>query len=65
MPAKPSIVVVAIAVPNRPASLKVTMMPTTMTIVGRAQASSEIARPWITLVPWPETEDCEIERTGR
>ncbi len=29
-----------------------------MTIAGSAVDSIEIARPWITLVPWPVTEDC-------
>ena len=41
------------------------MMPATMTRVGSAVASSETARPWMTLVPWPVTEACEIDRTGR
>ena len=51
MPARPSIVVTAIAVPNRPASWYVTMMPATMTSAGSAVASSETARPWMTFVP--------------
>ena len=33
-------------------------MPATMTIAGSAVNSSETARPWITLVPWPVTEAC-------
>ena len=41
------------------------MMPMQMTITGSAVASIEIARPWITLVPWPVVELCAIERTGR
>ncbi len=36
-----------------------------MAIVGRAVASSETARPWMTFVPWPVTEAWLIERTGR
>ena len=32
---------------------------------GTAVASMEIARPWMTLVPWPVTEDWATERTGR
>jgi len=27
--------------------------------------SIEIARPWITLVPWPVTEEAAIDFTGR
>ena len=41
------------------------MMPATMTIVGSAVDSSEMARPWMTLVPWPDTDASLIERTGR
>ena len=65
MPARPSIVVTAIAVPNRPASWKVAMMPATITSAGSAVDSSDTARPWITLVPWPVTEACAIDTTGR
>ena len=65
MPASDSMVVAAIAMPNRPATMKVTMMPTQITITGSAVASIEMARPWITLVPWPVVELCAIERTGR
>jgi hypothetical protein len=36
-----------------------------MTIAGSAVDSSEMARPWITLVPWPVTEASAIECTGR
>ena len=36
-----------------------------MTSAGSAVDSSEMARPWITLVPWPVTEACAIECTGR
>ena len=50
-PASDSIAVVAMAIPNRPASPYVTMMPTTMTSAGAAVDSSDMARPWITLVP--------------
>ena len=41
------------------------MMPMTITMAGRAVDSSETARPWITLVPWPVTEAWAIETTGR
>jgi hypothetical protein len=51
MPASASMVVTAMAMPNRPASRKVEMMPAMMISAGSAVASSEIARPWITLVP--------------
>jgi hypothetical protein len=40
-------------------------MPTQMTIVGMAVDSRLMARPWITLVPWPVTDALAIERTGR
>ena len=36
-----------------------------MTMAGSAVDSSEIARPWITLVPWPVTEALAIDFTGR
>ena len=51
MPASASIVVAAIAMPNRPAIRYETMMPTQITMTGSAVASIETARPWITLVP--------------
>ena len=38
-------VVTAIAMPNRPASLKVLRMPAMITMVGNAVASSETANP--------------------
>ena len=41
------------------------MMPAQITSTGSAVASIEIARPWITLVPWPVVEAWAIERTGR
>ena len=41
------------------------MMPAQITSVGSAVASMLIARPWITLVPWPVSEALAIERTGR
>ena len=41
------------------------MMPPMMTMAGSAVDSSETARPWMTLVPWPVTEACAIETTGR
>ena len=65
MPASDSMVVAAIAMPNRPAIMKATMMPMQITITGSAVASIEIARPWITLVPWPVVELCAMLRTGR
>ena len=36
-----------------------------MTIAGSAVDSIEIARPWMTLVPWPVTEASAIDFTGR
>ena len=41
------------------------MMPRQITSTGSAVASIEIARPWITLVPWPVVELCAMLRTGR
>ena len=41
------------------------MMPAQITITGNAVDSIEIARPWITFVPWPVVEACAMERTGR
>ena len=40
-------------------------MPTMITRAGAAVDSSDIASPWITLVPWPETEALAIDLTGR
>ena len=65
MPATPSMVVVAMAMPNRPANWKLTTMPAIIVRAGRAVASSDTARPWMTLVPWPETEALATDRTGR
>ena len=65
MPASPSMVVTAIAVPKRPASWYVDMMPATITSAGSAVDSSDTARPWITFVPWPVTEAWAIDTTGR
>ena len=50
-PARASMVVVAMATPNRPANWKVTTMATMITRAGRAVDSSDMASPWITLVP--------------
>jgi hypothetical protein len=36
-----------------------------ITSAGPAVDSIEIASPWITLVPWPVTEDAAIDFTGR
>ena len=41
------------------------MMPTQMTSAGSAVDSIEIARPWMTFVPWPVTEAFAIIFTGR
>ena len=41
------------------------MMPTQITITGSAVASIDIARPWITLVPWPVVDALAMLRTGR
>ena len=38
---------------------------TTMTSVGSAVASKLIARPWMTLVPWPVSLALAMLRTGR
>ena len=40
-------------------------IPAQITSVGSAVDSMLIARPWITLVPWPVSEALAIERTGR
>ena len=65
-PASDSMVVVAMAMPNRPAEL-----------IGDDDADDDhqrrqrrwipgdMARPWMTLVPWPETEALAIDFTGR
>jgi hypothetical protein len=39
-------------------------MPTQITSAGSAVDSIEIARPWMTLVPWPVTEACAITAPG-
>jgi hypothetical protein len=36
-----------------------------MTMVGSAVDSSEIASPWMMLVPWPVREAAAIDCTGR
>ena len=41
------------------------MMPATMVSAGSAVDSIDTARPWITLVPWPETEALAMLFTGR
>ncbi len=48
-----------------PAIWKVAITATTMTSVGSAVDSRLIARPWITLVPWPVTDALAIDLTGR
>ena len=40
-------------------------MPTMITRAGAAVDSSDMARPWMTLVPCPETEALAIDFTGR
>ncbi len=40
-------------------------MPAMITMAGSAVDSIEIARPWMTLVPWPVTEAEAIDCTGR
>ena len=39
-------------------------MPRQITSTGSAVDCIEIARPWITLVPWPVVEDWAMLRTG-
>ena len=41
------------------------MIPTQITSVGSAVDSRLIARPWMTLVPWPVCEALAIDWTGR
>jgi len=41
------------------------MMATQMISAGIAVDSIEIARPWITLVPWPVVEAWATDCTGR
>ena len=41
------------------------MTPAQMTSVGRAVDSRLIARPWMTLVPWPVSDALAIDLTGR
>ena len=41
------------------------MIPAQITSVGSAVDSRLIARPWMTLVPWPVSDDLAIDRTGR
>ena len=53
MPAKASIVVAAMAIPNSPAQMYAQIMPPQMTIVGKAVASIETAKPWIIFVACP------------
>ena len=64
IPVNANIEVTAIAIPKRPAKLKVLIMPTTIIRAGIAVASMEIANPWITLVPWPVVDDWATLFTG-
>ena len=41
------------------------MIPAQITSVGSAVNSRLIARPWMTLVPWPVSDALAIDRTGR
>ena len=42
------------------------MMPTMITMAGsRGGLQPLMARPWITLVPWPDTEAWATDFTGR
>ena len=41
------------------------MTATTITSVGSAVDSRLIARPWMTLVPWPVSDALAIDWTGR
>ena len=65
MPASASIADAAKATPSKPASWKLTITPTMMTSVGSAVDSRLIARPWMTLVPWPVWLARAIDWTGR
>ena len=65
MPASASIAEAAKATPSGPASCQLTITPATMTSVGRAVDSRLIARPWMTLVPWPVWLARAIDWTGR
>ena len=64
-PASASMVVTAMAMPNRSAREKLTRMPAMMTIAGSAVDSSDTAKPWMTLVPCPVNDADAIEFTGR
>ena len=65
MPASASMVVTAMAMPKRPARILVMTIPTTMISAGTVVASSDTAKPWITLVACPVVEASATERTGR
>ncbi len=65
MPATESMVVTAMAMPNRPASELQAMMPATIISAGSAVDSIDTARPWMTLVPWPDFEASATLFTGR
>ena len=41
------------------------MIATMITSAGAAVDSSDMAKPWITLVPWPETDALATDCTGR
>ena len=56
MPASASIVVAAIAMPNRPANRIGSDDADADHDDRQAVASIDTARPWITLVPWPVVE---------
>ena len=54
----------AIAIPYNPAILFVRSIPATIINAGIAVASKEIAKPWITLVPWPVVDELATLLTG-
>ena len=56
--------VTAIAIPYSPAKLFVYKIPATIIRAGIAVAYIEIAKPWITFVPWPVVDDFATVRTG-
>ena len=44
--------------------IKVPIIPATIISAGKAVASMEIAKPWITFVPWPVVDDFATLLTG-
>ena len=64
IPAKASIDVTEIAIPNKPANLKDTIIPKQIIIAGTAVASKLTASPWIIFVACPVSDDLAILCTG-